>query len=498
VRVHGAWREGNDYTTGSGRSVPADFRSRELRGTVGYRLAPGSQLAASLGYQNQVDIDYPGRMMNADSFDAVNASARWSWQQSHGLLREAQVLGYYNTVEHGMDNEGKPTAQPDPSRMPPFALNVEMPSSVDVIGGRMALKLDVPAAGRLEIGTDVYSALRSASRTVRRRDTGALLRSGMVWPDARITDAGLFTRMERTLGPGWQVAGTTRLDVVQADAGAVSNFFRTNVSSDLSSTETNVSAALTLSVTPATHWSLAFGVGSTARTADATERYADRLPTTKAQISAEFVGNPSLDSERNTQADVWLDAEYSRWSLSLNAFARRIDDYITLRATSLSPRMGDGPSTVYEYANGSASFYGGEASTAYRLADALTARLRASYLWGRDHTVEEPAFGVAPLQGTGVLRYEPADGRYFVEGVVLLVDDQDRVATTRGETRTDGYATFDVKGRMAFSRSVALRLGVTNLTDVTYVNHLNAVNPYTGVPLAEPGREFFADLTVTF
>jgi outer membrane receptor protein involved in Fe transport len=39
---------------------------------------------------------------------------------------------------------------------------------------------------------------------------------------------------------------------------------------------------------------------------------------------------------------------------------------------------------------------------------------------------------------------------------------------------------------------------VTNLTDVTYVNHLNAVNPYTGVPLAEPGREFFADLTVTF
>ena len=59
--------------------------------------------------------------------------------RGRGLLREAQTLHYYNTVDHGMDNDGNLAAQPDPNRVSPFALDVEMPSSVDAIGGRMAL-----------------------------------------------------------------------------------------------------------------------------------------------------------------------------------------------------------------------------------------------------------------------------------------------------------------------------------------------------------------------
>lgn len=497
-RFHGAWREGNDYTAGNGVTVPADFLSREARGTVGYELAPGSHLSVAASYQNQRDVDYPGRMMNAASFDAYNVSAEWELERTEGFVRGAEVLAYYNAIDHTMNNDGKPTAEPDPERMPPFALDITMPSSVDVVGGRAAVDLALFSGHRMEVGADVYSALRSSTRHVRRRDTGDLMETSFVWPDARITDAGLFARTERGWGGGWRLAGSTRLDFARAHADTANAFFLDNVTDDLKASEVNVSGAVTLGVTPSPHWSATIGVGSTVRTADATERYADRLPSSKAQTSAEFVGDPALAPERNTQIDLWLEGDYTHWSLSANVFARRLDDYITLRATELSPRMMGGPETVYQYANGTATFYGGEASVARHFSLGLIAEVRGGYLWGKDVTLDEPALGVTPLQGDVRLRYEPDEGRFFIESVLHLVGKQTRVAATRGEEPTGGYETLDLKGGVSVTEGVALQFGVTNLTEVTYVNHLNAKNPYTGVQLPEPGRVFFADLTVSF
>jgi iron complex outermembrane receptor protein len=55
-----------------------------------------------------------------------------------------------------------------------------------------------------------------------------------------------------------------------------------------------------------------------------------------------------------------------------------------------------------------------------------------------------------------------------------------------------------VKGGVDLPRGVSLMAGVTNLTGVDYVNHLNAKNPYAGTPIPEPGRVFFADVTYRF
>ena len=71
----------------------------------------------------------------------------------------------------------------------------------------------------------------------------------------------------------------------------------------------------------------------------ALERYADRFPASKAQTSAEFQGNPLLSPERSTQGDLWLEGSYPRVNVSLNAFARRMDDYITLTTTDLTPLL---------------------------------------------------------------------------------------------------------------------------------------------------------------
>lgn len=123
--VHGAWRQGDDYESGDGSLVPADFESWDVRGKLGFALGEGADLVLSGGYQEQGPIDYPGRLLTADFFEALNLSGTYSLAREQGPLQSLEFQAYVNDVDHGMDNSGKPTAMDMPGRTPPFALDAE-------------------------------------------------------------------------------------------------------------------------------------------------------------------------------------------------------------------------------------------------------------------------------------------------------------------------------------------------------------------------------------
>lgn len=496
--VHGAWREGDNYESGNGRSIPGDFLSREIRTKLGYALSSNSYLDISLGYQNQEDIDYPGRLLDANYFDTYNASVNWEWSPEKGTLQTIEASLYRNTVDHGMNNDDKPTAQPDPDRMPPFGLDVKVDAHMYVTGGKLSATLTTGHYWDWKIGTDFYTTNRKAIRTISRRDKGTQMFRDLMWPGATITDGGLYTQLDHSFSDKFSASGTLRMDLVSADADTASDFFKKNVQSDLSTSETNFSGSFTLNYIPFENWTLGAGVGSVVRTADATERYSDRTPASKAQTSAEFVGNPALDPERSTQADLWISAAYPKWDLSLNAFARHMDNYITIRPTDLPKRLPLSPETVFQYTNGSARFWGFDAAASYQLLQPLNVKAGLSYLWGKDRELDQPALGVSPITVDAGLRYESSQWPLFIEGTVHMVGRQDRVAALKGETATGGYTTADLQFGATIWKQLSLQAGVKNIFDAQYVNHLNAKNPFSGQPIPEPGRVFFADLQFTF
>lgn len=487
--LSGAWREGDDYTAGDGSVVPASFRSTEGRAKLGLRLAPGSRITLAGAYQAQRDIDYPGRPLDADYFDVYSGSVRWEITRDGGALVGLDALAYAYDVDHGMSNDAKPTALPNPDRMPPFPLDIDTRSGIRVYGGRLAALLRAGET-RLEVGGDAYHAIHDAYRTIDRRDTGAPMGRHLIWGGARITDAGLFLRAERSLGDV-DLSAVVRLDRVLADADSASEFFRTNVTDDLSAAETNVSAALTAGIRIAPNWTLSAGIGSVVRTADANERFSDRNAARKMQIGAEFVGDPRLAPERSTQLDLWLEGRYPAVAVSLNVFGRRIDDHITIEPTEFPRQSMMSAPTVYRYVNGEATYWGYEAMASFRLPRDLTLSAAASYLHGHDETLDEPAFGVPPLRGDVRLRWEPGLRGIFLEGGWRGVARQDRAATSRGEAATAGYDLFDVRGGVDLTRRTRVRMGIENLTDEAYVNHLNATNPFGGARIPEPGRVVF-------
>ncbi len=495
--LHGAFREGDDYQPGGGGDlVQGDFRSWEARGKLGFDVGSEGRLVLSGGYQEQGPIDYPGRLLSAEFFESTNLMATFDWS-GEGLVRGFHAQAYHNRVDHGMDNIDKPTRMAMPNRMPPFALDVTVDSHMAVSGGRMSLDLHLDDAWSGEVGGDVYLSNRDAQRSIARLETGMVMFEDLMWPDADINDSGVFGRLSHSRG-NLRFAGTVRADFVQASAARASEFFLANVGPDLDATERNVSGAMTLSVDVGGNWTMTGGVGSAVRTADANERYSDRIPASKAQMSAEFMGNPHLAPERSLQGDLWIDGRFERLTVHFGAFGRKMFDYITIEATDLPKRLPLSPNTVFRYVNGEATFRGLETSLTVALSDAWTADGGVAYLHGRDDAVDEPAIGVSPLRASLGLRYEDPTGRFYTEGRAHIVGAQDQVASSRGELATPSYRTADVRAGYGLMNGVTLRGGVLNIWDEHYADHLNAKNPFTGIPVPEPGRMFFIDVAWSF
>ncbi|MGA7303660.1 MAG: carboxypeptidase-like regulatory domain-containing protein, partial [Rhodothermales bacterium] len=222
--VHGAYRQGDDYQSGNGTEIPADFTSSEVRGKVSYGLSPTSQVTVAGGYQDQHDIDYPGRLLDADFFHAADVSGRYNLSQPGKILRNLDALAYWHRVHHDMDNDDKPTRQagmfPNGNPRPPLIIRVD--SKMSNVGGRLAAELVPDNEWTFTVGGVVYSALRDATRPLY-----AVTPSGLIvppfyvtdelWPDVRITDAGLFVNGKRTFGTV-TASGTVRGDFVSSDA----------------------------------------------------------------------------------------------------------------------------------------------------------------------------------------------------------------------------------------------------------------------------------------
>ncbi len=510
-------RNGNDYRAGDGSTVPGDYRSESAHWRLGFRPSGNTTVEYSGGYQGQHDLDYPGRILDASYFFTNSHAVDLDWQApstSAGpgtggrVLRGVHAQVYSNEKRHRMNNDEKPTALPMPGRVPPFGLDVDLPTHADTRGA--SVHADLAAAGlRWRVGGDVYDLKQDAHRTVSRRDTGAVLFQDIVWPDAEIVDGGAY-------GQGiWrrdavELAGTVRVDRVDASAGTLSEFFRENTTGNPDRTETNLSAALSGRWNLSDIWVLTAGLGRAVRTASVLERYSDRFPSTRFQVAAELLGDPSLKPEASQEIDLGSEVYLGSGGgistvASVDLYYRRIEDYITVVPDPSVPRrLPLSPPTVYRYINGDgATFWGGEASLhgdrpLGRSGQTLGWRATASYVRGRDETFDEPAFGVPPLDVRTGLRWTAAGERGWIDGSVDWVDDQTRVATSRLEQPTDGHTTVDLAAGWRAARGVTIRVGVENLFDQAYADHLTSLDPFAGERVLEPGRRVSVGLSYQF
>ena len=134
----------------------------------------------------------------------------------------------------------------------------------------------------------------------------------------------------------------------------------------------------------------------------------------------------------------------------------------------------------------------------YRLNDAFQLRAVGSIVEGERRDIDDDLYRVAPDNLLLALDYLGTEWTGTVEAVTYA--DQERVSETNKEQETDGYTLLNVSASYRPTPDSELGLGVNNLLDKNYENHLGgynrAVNPDIPLGARVPGlgRSFYGRL----
>ncbi len=183
------------------------------------------------------------------------------------------------------------------------------------------------------------------------------------------------------------------------------------------------------------------------------------------------VGNPDLELERGTGADVFLRANTQSLELEVAGFYNRISNYVFPRATGEMSRL---QLPVFQYTGEDAEMIGAEGDVNWTIVPGMSFHGSASYVRGTLVETDEPLPLIPPLIGGVGLRYDGA-GFYFGADVKAAAE-QNRVGEF--EDPTDGYTLLNGSAgvqwfKFGWLHSVTLR--ADNLTDATYRNHLSRI-----------------------
>lgn len=202
------------------------------------------------------------------------------------------------------------------------------------------------------------------------------------------------------------------------------------------------------------------------------------------------IGNPNLKAEVSDGIDLSLRQQSRKLRAEANFYVYKFRDFIFLAPTGdIDEESGFG---IARYLQGNSRFMGTELSLEYTAASWL------NVLTGLDFVSAELS------NGTPLPRIAPLRGRFGIEThyknlsikpEVIAVSDQDKVFVN--ETRTPGYAVFNVTGSYVISRkhfAHVFSVNAFNLTDKLYYNHNSFIKDIS----PEIGRGIRLSYTVRF
>jgi iron complex outermembrane receptor protein len=225
------------------------------------------------------------------------------------------------------------------------------------------------------------------------------------------------------------------------------------------------------------------------------------------------VGDPNLRPETGIGADAFVRVTRERLRLELAAFRNWLGNYISSssRGQAIESQQG---APLFQFTNEDAVFAGAEGAVEVGLSSRWAVEGTISYVEARFtndrppipvftltptrvDTTFVPASGypalIPPLNGRLEVRYERP--RAFGSGGVRFAGRQTR--TGDFESPTDGYTIADVTAGFRFlagSQLHTLTLGVDNLFDAEYRNHLSRAKAI----MPEPGRNVRLLYRLTF
>jgi len=504
ARATGSKSRAGNYSDGSGKEVRSAFSQWSTGLELGW--TPNAQTELSVGFERDRvdDVLFAGAGMDSPYGVTDVVRLKFNKDLEGDLLKGVRFNAYDSRVDHLMDSYSLRNA----------VMFMRTPSTSDTQGFK--IEGDVAIAGTpVVLGVDYKNLDRTAIRYRGTNATNVGTAQAYIWPGVTSREIGVFGEGSVNLGERRSVKLGLRYDNVKVTAdkantvasvtGAINRsanqlyamyygYSFTNV------TENNLSGLARFEQKFDKDTTTYLTLSRSVRTANTTERTiaADHMTAAQRQI-----GNARLNPEKHYQIDLGVNAKLGGYGMSASAYYDRVNDYIFRDvARGQSDILLNDSAVVFR--NIDANLMGVDLSMNRTFDSKLSMSGSLSFTRGENGDTNGALAQIPPLKMTMDLSY-PVEGwllgmRANAAAKQTRVDDSTATGSGRDVGQTSSYVTADLYGSRPMLDNLELGLGVTNLLNKTYANHLNKSNSFdtTETQVNEPGRSFYVRLTGTF
>jgi len=229
-----------------------------------------------------------------------------------------------------------------------------------------------------------------------------------------------------------------------------------------------------------------FSLAMKNRAPDFLERYA-WLPTPASAGLADgnnYVGDLNIKPETAKIIEAGVDFNDGNLWLRPTIYYQQIDDYIQGVPFDSTPGVIDSPvemvssaggdRTPLRFSNVDAKIYGLDADYGYRLSSDWRLEGVVSIVRGERRDINDDLYRISPDKVSMSLVYDQAEWSVSAETVFLR--KQNRVSLTNSELESAGYGLLNLHGTWRVNPRVSVSVGLENLLDKRYENHLAGYN----------------------
>lgn len=492
VRVTGNHSHSQDYKDGNGLRVPSRWDKWNTDLALGFTPDADTLFELTAG-TGDGEARYAGRGMDGSKFKRESFGLRFEKRNLGATLEKIEAQLYYNYADHVMDNYT--LRRPDPNGPMPMAMAADVDRAT--WGGRVAATLKLADALSMTGGLDVQQ-----SRHRGRSGTDTNSYRNQSWEkDAEFSNVGLFSELTWRASERGRLIGGARVDRASAkDFRPTSGhmMMMPNPTAGERRDSTLPSGFLRyeqdLESLPATWY---VGLGHVQRFPDYWELFSPgRGPAGSVNAF------DAIKPEKTTQLDVGMQYRGDKVDAWVSGYAGYVRDFILF---DYRPGGMMGPTS--QASNVNARIAGGELGASWKVAPSWTLGATLAYAWGENRSDGRALPQIPPLEAKLSAAYD--DGVWSAGALWRLVAPQKRYALNSGNVvgqdfgPSAGFGVFSLNAGYAISKQVKLSLGVDNLFDKAYAEHLNlAGDAGFGFPghsrVNEPGRSVWARVSVKY
>lgn len=438
----------NSYKDGHGNTVPSAWERWTADVAMGWIPDDDTWLELNAGTGDGYS-EYAGRSMDGAQFKRKSLGLHAERKNISEHVRKIEVQIDYNDNNHVMDNYSHRSNSGTRSSMQVARQTLNSRLAVTTEWGKWSAVSGLDSQ-HWNHGGDMKSTMAMMNKPYTR--------------NMKYQSYGAFGELTYHFNSNNQLVTGARLDHVAMTTA------KTNVITNPSErAETVPSAFIRLENTsPNLGVKNYVGLGYVERVPDFWEIFSTTLPSGAYSIN----NMDAVKTEKTMQLDLGSQWQQGKWNVWASAYAGVVKDFILIQYAN--------PSSSQSYPtvrNVDATIAGAEAGLGYQFTPHLQTDLNLMYAWGENTTDHTPLPQIAPLEARLNLRY--VQDRYTLGVLVRSVAKQNRYSLYQGNIvgydmgASKAFSTVALNATYHLSQGVDLSLGVDNLLNKAYAEHLN-------------------------